>query len=464
MFTLADAILSEDISNIQDWISRGVDVNQLDEYGFTPLIEAAIINNIDISRVLLSMGANPNLQDVTGATPLQWAAENNNLALCRLLLQHHANPNVYNLSGQSILVMPTLRHQKEMVQCLTESGADLTFAKDYINTKLLGHVFELIGTASILDPQHHYVEVDFEGFYLEVTLALIANSLSEFQNHFSARKLRNYFGLSHIIMTSLDRAGELIKYQQYRFNRKSVEGRIKSILMHDPAIIPVGYEGHAITFIKYGDYWVRCDRREDSRHYDNVQYFRIRNISKLNTEFLMNLVYVKQKDQYINGGIERDLGLEPITELKIEAQISGNCSWANVEAAIPALFFLILMQFNHDEKEYSHYKTVALNFFHRWREWNKERLFQFFIQNYQEADSIRKSCSAEILGALLFQKCDIDNAVDRNRIEKILSILMNSPYEYILENYLRVYYYEGMTQEGKRFAEFLKQHDYQIRS
>src|SRR3990167_2054107 len=170
--SLADSIIAEDIQGVRHWLARGADVNQVDIYGFTPLIEAAIVDNLAISQILLESVADPNLQDVTGGTPLHWAAENNSVALCELLLKRRTNPNVTNLAGQPALVMPVLRHQKTLKNMLIQAGGSLVFAQDYINTKLLGHVYELTGPAAIIGPDNKYVEVGFEGFYLEVTLAL----------------------------------------------------------------------------------------------------------------------------------------------------------------------------------------------------------------------------------------------------------------------------------------------------
>lgn len=460
MLSLADAIIEEDLGSVRQFMRYGIDINQLDEYGFTPLIEAAIVDNIKIAEFLLEQGAQPNITDVTGATALHWATENNNIALAELLLKFHADPNAYNLAGQPVLVMPTLRHQSEMKQLLIKSGANQIFAQDYINTKLLGHIFELVGPATIVDPKNNYVQVDFEGFFLEVTLGLISDSLAQFQNHFAARQLRRYSGLTQLIVESMQRAGQLIKYQQYRVALQKVRNKIDAILDHDPLIIPVGYEGHAITFIKSGNIWVKCDRREDSRLYDNVMFYHIRNPQNLTKDFIKSLIYVKQSDVFINSELDHILGLEPITELKVEAQISGNCSWANVEAAIPAMFFLILMQYNMDSQALSYYKTLALNYFHRWRDWNKERALQFCIQAYEDGDAIRKASKAEIFAAILFQRCDLDNRTDQARIEMILNLLLKSPYHYLLRNYLRVYYFDNYSEEGKRFSDFLKEYGY----
>ncbi|OGT37123.1 MAG: hypothetical protein A3F11_00435 [Gammaproteobacteria bacterium RIFCSPHIGHO2_12_FULL_37_14] len=460
MLSLADAILQEDDQTVNQLIYYGEELNQIDEYGFTPLIEAAIANNLKLSKLLLEHGANPNLPDATGGSALHWAAENNNIELCQLLLKHGANPNSYNFAGQPVLVMPMLRGQKKLRHVLVQAGADPIFSQDYINVKLLGHLYELIGTTNIVDNKNQFVEVDFEGFYLEVTIGLIADSLTQFQNHFAARQLRRYSGLARLIVEVMRNASQLIKYQQYQVDTSKYKTQINSLLQHEPLLIPVGYEGHAITFIHYGDIWVKCDRREDSRLYDNIMFYQVKHPKRLSNEFFKKIIYTKQTSQFINEEIDQFLGLVPLTELKVDSQISGNCSWANVEATIPILFFLILMQMNKNDQAIAYYKTLALNFFHRWREWNKDRTLNFCIQSYEEGDAIRKACKAEILATILFQRCDSHHLADRKRIETILSVLVKSPYEYLLKNYLRVFFYESRTEAGQRFAAMLREYEY----
>ena len=140
----------------------------------------------------------------------------------------------------------------------------------------------------------------------------------------------------------------------------------------------------------------------------------------------------------------------------MDAQISGNCSWANVEACIPALFFLLLFKINPNQEFISQYKSIALEVFQQWRTWNKERILQFCIQRFQESDFLRKACHAEILSAILFQRYNGEQGRDANRVETIVNLLMNSPYEYILKNYVSVYYYDTYTDEGKRFFDLLR--------
>jgi len=456
MLSLADAIIQENIYYVQDILREGINLNQIDEYGFTPLIEAAIADNIKIATLLIEYGADVNMQDSVGSTPLHWATENENVSLCEVLLRKGANPNAYNLSGQPVLVMPLLRQQSVLKKLLIKAGANLDFAQDFINTKFLGHLFELVGTATIISPDNQFVEVDFEGFYLEVTLAMITESLAQYKAHFAGRQIRRYGQLTQVIIDVMYRAAQLIKYQQYRVDTQRYETEINAFIQQEPLIIPIGYEGHAITFIKFANILVKCDRREESRLYDNVVIYQITHPEKWSIELVKNLIFEKQTSFFINQEFPDLLALQPITELKVAAQISGNCSWANVEACVPVLFFLLFSNAEDFQPNIARYKSLSLDFFHQWREWNKDRALNFCIQSFHEADSIRKASKAEILSAILFQCCIEDTSKNKERREAILPVLLLPQYAPILQNYVRSYCQEDYSEEGKRFLQLLK--------
>lgn len=456
--SLINEILEENYTNVREFLQYGVDLNQMDEYGFTPLIEAAIVDNTDIVKLLLEHGADVNLPDMTGGTALHWAAENNNMVLCELLLKHGANPNAYTFAGQPVLVMPILRQQQALKKLLQHYGADFNFAQDFINTKLLGHMFELVGTASLVDTKNDYVEIDFEGFFLEVSLGMIRDSLAQFNNHFAARRLRHFSELSQITVNALDNAARLIKFQQYRTPLHKHQREIDDLVRKEPLIIPVAYEGHAITFLKLGSILAKCDRREDSRLYDNIVFFHVTNMRQFTPDLVKQLIYERSSDEFINEGLPQLLGLQPITELKIEAQISGNCSWANVEAAIPTMFFMLLLASTEDSKKLPQNKSLALDFFRKWREWNKDRTLYFCIQSFKQGDMIRNACRAEILAAILFQRCQSQSLADRPRIESILSVLIQPQYKHVLDNYVKTYIFESLSEEGKQFGQMLREY------
>jgi len=455
MPTLADAIIAENENLVKEALRYGAEINVIDEYGFTPLIEAAVADNVKITELLLQNGAAVNLQDMLGSTALHWAAENNNLAIAKLLLAKNANPNSFNLSGQPLLVMPVLRNNSAMKDLLIANGANLDFAKDFINTKLLGHLFELVGVGCIISPDNQIVEVDFEGFFPEITLSLLADSLGQFRNHYAARRLRRYDLFAQKITNTVARAAQLLRFQQYRTDLNKSEQQIIQLISTDPLIIPVSYEGHAVTFIRYRDWLVKCDRREDSRLYDNIVIYRVGRESRLNSEFIKQLIYTQQNFSSVNERLPIYLDLKPYTEIKISAQISGNCSWANAEACIPALFFLLMLD-KSETTDISAIKTQALQFFNEWREWNKDRALQFCIQRFHEMDTLRQASQAEILSAILFQCCSSGGSMENERAERIISVLKNSAFSYVLKNYARSYAFEETGFEGQRFMRLLQ--------
>jgi len=461
MSTLADDIIDENIPAIQIHLQSGVEVNDVDEYGFTPLIEAAIADNFEIAKLLLDYRADVNMQDMTGGTALHWAAENNNLELAQLLLNHGANPNAYTLAGQPVLVMPLLRQQQQLKSLLLENGAVLSFAQDFINAKLLGHMFELVGKANIVDVQNEFIELDFEGFILEFTIGLISDSLEQFKNHYAARQLRRYASVVQIIIEVLQRASQLMKYQQYRVNLQNFQFQIDTLLQQEPILIPIGYEGHAITFIKMKNILIKCDRREESRLYDNIVFYQMAHPEVFTADFIKHMMYEPQTFEFINEELHHVLGLHPMMELKVSAQISGNCSWANVEAVIPAIFFLLCSSAEDFHKNIVQYKNVALNFFQQWREWNQDRALHACIESFKYSDTLRRTCKAEILGAILFQTATSEETrMKMARVEDILSVLMQPEYEYVLKNYVTSYCYEDIGKEGKAFLQLLKRYGY----
>lgn len=91
-------------------------------------------------------GAKTDPLDVSGQSALHWAIDNDNQELIELLIQHkRADPNLYTDDGQPPLFKPILRKNRLLRDFLIKAGADINFANDYINAKLIGHRFELKG-------------------------------------------------------------------------------------------------------------------------------------------------------------------------------------------------------------------------------------------------------------------------------------------------------------------------------
>lgn len=284
--SLTDAILKGNIRRVATLLEERADLNAFDIYGYTPLIEAAIANHTDIASLLIKSGAEVNKKDLTGGTALYWAVENSNAQLAELLLKNGANPNAYTNFSQPVLVLPLVRNDEELKELLYRYHADVKFAQDYINTKLIGHRFELIGRVDILDTKKTFIEVDFEGFILEFTVAIIGDSLSQFKNNFAARNLRSHFAEFDRIIHAFKIASELLSYQQHLVDLTQYSKRLALINQQELLLLPVAYEGHAITFIKYGNWLAKCDRGANSLTNPAVGIYRMGRPQAFSPHFL----------------------------------------------------------------------------------------------------------------------------------------------------------------------------------
>lgn len=438
--SLADEIINGNIAHVQQYLAMGADVNEIDQYGFTPLIEAAVCNELEIARLLLEKGAKVNGRDLTEGTALHWSVENNNVELSELLLKNGADPNAYPTYGQPPLVKPLLRHQQEIKELLYEYSADLKFAQDYINTKLIGHRFSLLGKVDIVDASGTFFEIDFEGFILEFTVALLQDSLMQFKRNFTARNLRDHFKKIQRTIDAYNNAAELLKYQQYLMDRKSYQARIRQLFSHELLLLPVGYEGHAITFVKLGQLFAKCDRGENSKDNPTVGIYRMTRPNACNFEFLEHLLYQKHSKYFVTQTIFDVLGLEFVTDFALSQQSSGNCSWANVEGAFPTMLFMQdIANQPFTKQSFEPQKQLAFSIYTQWQNWDQDWALHQCIESFYDASPARKASKTAILAAVLFQTCEFDNPKDAARINKIMTVLKTPGYEYVLKSYVKVF-------------------------
>lgn len=458
--TIADDIIQGQLPNIQQHLAGGETLDDIDEYGFTPLIEAAIVGNVPAAKLLLENGVAVDKPDVTGRTALHWASDNNNVELVQLLLKQGSDPNAYNRGGQSVLVYPLLRNQWLLKETLYQHGASLPFALDFINAKLVGHRYELKGDVDIVLPSGRYIELDYEGFILEFTLAVVKDSLSRFRSNYAARHLRSYFTHVYEIIDGLEAASALLKYQYHRISGLELEKRLRPYIAQPLLIMPVAYQGHAIAYVRYQNFFAKIDRGENSLREGSVNIYYLSNPSLFNTQFLTALMFKKQTEHFFHQQINQLLQLKHILTLPLSSQQTGNCSWANMEAVIPTGLFLqrLLLsdsfELNLSSTEEAAHQSLA--FYQQWLTWDKDRALDECLMGFEQLSTARQASKAAMLGAILFQACNYGNKVHMKRAEKILSILMKPEFHYVLRSYLEIYCAKRLTPRGNNLLKLLE--------
>jgi ankyrin repeat protein len=93
------------VDELRREITAGVDINEPDNTGVTPLHSACVHKSYDTAKVLLEAGAEVNVQDQWGITPLGRAVfgKDGTVELVQLLVDHGADPTIENNKGNSAL-------------------------------------------------------------------------------------------------------------------------------------------------------------------------------------------------------------------------------------------------------------------------------------------------------------------------------------------------------------------------
>ncbi|WP_165913618.1 M48 family metallopeptidase [Serpentinicella alkaliphila] len=113
-----------DLDMINLFIEYGADPNKIDYYyEETALIIALTNDYVEAIAALLEAGADPNLSDSYGWTPLMSAVSNDNSKNIRILLEAGADPNVSNIYGYTPLMSASSKGNLEAARELLEFGA-----------------------------------------------------------------------------------------------------------------------------------------------------------------------------------------------------------------------------------------------------------------------------------------------------------------------------------------------------
>lgn len=133
---LIDAAMIGDLDKVLRFISIGANVNAKNQDDENPLMKAAKIGHVDISKVLLENGADAiNIQSNGRLTPLIVASDYGHIEVVKVLLASGVDPNFQNSGGRSALHFASINHS-EVVEELLANGAKVNLKDDSGDTAL----------------------------------------------------------------------------------------------------------------------------------------------------------------------------------------------------------------------------------------------------------------------------------------------------------------------------------------
>ncbi|MGI9652052.1 ankyrin repeat domain-containing protein [Chryseobacterium sp. RLHN22] len=128
----AQKIFNEDNSGLGKELKDNPSVvNQLSDvknYGYTLLMYASILENLEAMKILLDNEADPNIViPHRFMTPLSHAVGTNNYEMAKLLFNYKANPNpaVGNSPLRAAMFLGNEQTEKKMIDFLLDNGADI---------------------------------------------------------------------------------------------------------------------------------------------------------------------------------------------------------------------------------------------------------------------------------------------------------------------------------------------------
>ena len=118
-----EAILNDNIDEMEEILKQGMPVNIQDNLGWTALHEAVVEQDFYMVKFLLDHGANPNIKENHGETALHKAAKNAFISILQLLLNHGANADIEDQIGETAICKAHKYNQDENVKLLFKSFA-----------------------------------------------------------------------------------------------------------------------------------------------------------------------------------------------------------------------------------------------------------------------------------------------------------------------------------------------------
>jgi ankyrin repeat protein len=173
---LAEAVLFRNRTAVENFLALGVDPNEPEPDGTTPLMRAVNGAALDIAQLLIDASADVNKANYYGVTALYIAAREGDAAATRMLLNAGANANVTLPAGETVLMTAAKAGNREVVEALLTGGVDGVSLREIGEARAAARIAEAAGYASPANPAiaTNYADVNARERWYGRTALMIA--------------------------------------------------------------------------------------------------------------------------------------------------------------------------------------------------------------------------------------------------------------------------------------------------
>ena len=176
--TLAEAVLVGNRTAVENFLALGVDPNEPEPDGTTPLMRAVHLQRPEIAELLIAASADVNKANFYGVTPLYIAARAGDPVATQLLLAAGANANTaLAAGGETVLMIAAKAGSPDVVRALLTGGTNVSLL-DLAEQRAQAQVFESAGYTVARNPTAatNYADVNARDRWYGRTALMIAAS------------------------------------------------------------------------------------------------------------------------------------------------------------------------------------------------------------------------------------------------------------------------------------------------
>ena len=126
--------LPNSMAVVKALLAKEANVNQADKTGFTPLMFAGFMGNLELVQILLAKGADPKAKTKQGFNYLSAIANSTNPAAVKWAVEHGLDVKD---KKETILIVPAMNGALDIVQFLLTKGADANLPDEIGYTPLM---------------------------------------------------------------------------------------------------------------------------------------------------------------------------------------------------------------------------------------------------------------------------------------------------------------------------------------